>query len=196
MFVWPTYAPPAKLRLYLPPKSTERRQLRRFPTYRTQTVRPPVLLPTQDIDANAVCRSTVSPVATRSELARKLARDEIKWPELLAHFRAVQTRHERARRVALGSAPDISATLPSSALPERPVPRRRVTGLGEVPAPPTSSGTSASSSGPSNGRPGALSPLNPRARVQGGVATTLTAQGQVLGARPKRGLSLVRKTDA
>ncbi|KAH9036056.1 ARM repeat-containing protein [Lactarius deliciosus] len=134
--------------------------------------------------------STVATVATRS----KLTRDEIKWPELLAHFRAVQTRHERARRVALGSAPDISATLPSSALPERPVPRRRVTGLGEVPAPPTSSATGSSAAGPSNGRPGALSPLNPRARVQGGVATTLTAQGQVLGARPKRGLSLVRKT--
>ncbi len=145
---------------------------------------------TQNIDANAVRRSTVATVATRS----KLARDEIKWPELLAHFRAVQTRHERARRVALGSAPDISSTLPSSALPERPVPRRRVTGLGEVPAPPTSSGTGASTAGSSNGRPGALSPLNPRARVQGGVATTLTAQGQVLGARPKRGLSLVRKT--
>jgi vacuole morphology and inheritance protein 14 len=126
-------------------------------------------------------------VATRS----KLARDEIKWPELLAHFRAVQTRHERARRAALGSAPDVSATLPSSALPERPVARRRVTGLGEVPAPSTSL---AQGVGPSNGRPGALSPLNPRARAQGGVATTLTAQGQVLGARPKRGLSLVRKT--
>ncbi|KAF8260639.1 armadillo-type protein [Lactarius quietus] len=125
--------------------------------------------------------STVATVSTRS----KLARDEIKWPELLAHFRAVQTRHERARRVALGSAPDISATLPSSALPERPPARRRhwLVGAG-----------SSAAAGPSNGRPGALSPLNPRARVQGGVATTLTAQGQVLGARPKRGLSLVRKT--
>ncbi|KAI0287644.1 vacuolar protein 14 C-terminal Fig4p binding-domain-containing protein [Russula brevipes] len=134
--------------------------------------------------------STVATVATRS----KLARDEIKWPELLAHFRAVQTRHERARRAALGSAPDISSTLPSSAIPERPVARRRVTGVGEVPAPPTSSGSSVGAGGTSNGRPGALSPLNPRARVQGGVASTLTAQGQVLGARPKRGLSLVRKT--
>jgi vacuole morphology and inheritance protein 14 len=46
----------------------------------------------QTFDADAVCRSTVATVATRS----KLARDEIKWPELLAHFRAVQTRHERA----------------------------------------------------------------------------------------------------
>jgi vacuole morphology and inheritance protein 14 len=129
-------------------------------------------------------------VATRS----KLARDEIKWPELLAHFRAVQTRHERARRAALGSAPDVSATLPSSVLPERPFARRRVTGLGEVPAPSTSLAQGVGAGGPSNGRPGALSPLNPRARAQGGVATTLTAQGQVLGARPKRGLSLVRKT--
>ncbi|KAH9983574.1 ARM repeat-containing protein [Russula compacta] len=135
-------------------------------------------------------KPTVASVATRS----KLARDEIKWPELLAHFRTVQTRHERARRAALGSAPDISSTLPSSAIPDRPTARRRVTGVGEVPAPPTSSGSSVSAGGPSNGRPGALSPLNPRARVQGGIATTLTAQGQVLGTRPKRGLSLVRKT--
>jgi len=129
-------------------------------------------------------------VATRS----KLARDEIKWPELLAHFRTVQTRHERARRAALGSAPDISSTLPSSALPERPVARRRGTGVGDVPALATTSGSSVGTGGPSNGQPRALSPLNPRARVQSGVATTLTAQGQVLGARSKRGLSLVRKT--
>lgn len=133
--------------------------------------------------------STVVTVATRS----KLTRDEIKWPELLAHFRTVQTRHERARRAALGSAPDISSTLPSSTLPERPVARRRGTGLGDVPTPSTSPGLSIGT-GSSNGQPRALSPLNPRARVQGGVATTLTAQGQVLGARPKRGLSLVRKT--
>lgn len=128
-------------------------------------------------------------VATRS----KLARDEIKWPELLAHFRTVQTRHERARRAVHGNAPDISSTLPSSAPPERPIARRRGTGVGEVSTPSTSS-TSSIGGGVANGRPGALSPLNPRARVQGGVATTLTAQGQVLGARPKRGLSLVRKT--
>jgi len=134
--------------------------------------------------------STVVSVATRS----KLARDEIKWPELLAHFRTVQTRHERARRAVLGSAPDISSTLPSSAPPERPIARRRGTGVAEVSASSTSSASSTGGGGPSNGRPGALSPLNPRARVQGGVATTLTAQGQVLGARPKRGLSLVRKT--
>ncbi|KAH9959873.1 vacuolar protein 14 C-terminal Fig4p binding-domain-containing protein [Russula dissimulans] len=127
--------------------------------------------------------STVATVATRS----KLARDEIKWPELLAHFRTVQTRHERARRVALGNAPDISSTLPSSTLPERPVARRRVTGT-------TPSGSSVGIGGPSTAQPRALSPLNPRARVQGGVATTLTAQGQVLGSRPKRALSLVRKT--
>ncbi|KAI0258589.1 ARM repeat-containing protein [Gloeopeniophorella convolvens] len=134
--------------------------------------------------------SAVSAAATRS----KLARDEIKWTELLGHFRAVQTRHERARRAALGTAPDISTTLPSSSIPERPPARRRVTGLGEVPAPPTVSGQSGGSGSSTNGRPGALSPLNPRARVQGGMATTLTAQGQVVNARPKRGLSIGRKT--
>lgn len=193
MLVRLTHASPAKLCLYLSPEPIERRQLRRLPAYRTKTVRLESLAPRETpMLTLSAPRSTVATVSTRS----KLARDEIKWPELLAHFRAVQTRHERARRTALGSAPDISATLPSSALPERPAARRRVTGLGEVPAPPSSgsSGTGGSTAGPSNGRPGALSPLNPRARVQGGVATTLTAQGQVLGARPKRGLSLVRKT--
>ena len=53
-------------------------------------------------------------------------------------------RHDQARRVALGSTPDINATLLSSALPERPAPRWQVTGLGEVPALPTSPGTGAS----------------------------------------------------
>lgn len=47
MFVRLTHASPAKLRLYLSPKPTERRQLRRFPAYRTETVRLPILYSTQ-----------------------------------------------------------------------------------------------------------------------------------------------------
>jgi hypothetical protein len=45
----------------------------------------------------------------------KLAHNEIKWPELLAHFCAVQTRHEQVHHAALSCVPDVSATLPSSA---------------------------------------------------------------------------------
>ncbi|KAI0057608.1 ARM repeat-containing protein [Artomyces pyxidatus] len=129
--------------------------------------------------------SAVSAMSTRS----KLVRDEIKWAELLSHFRAVQAKHERARRQALGSPPDISSTLPSiNVSAERPAARRRVTGPGELPQPVLPSPLSPPS------RSGALSPLNPRARVQGGLmASTVTAQGQVAG-KPKRGLSLNRKT--
>ncbi|TFY76603.1 hypothetical protein EWM64_g7407, partial [Hericium alpestre] len=49
-----------------------------------------------------------SAMSTRS----KLAREEIKWGELLSHFRAVQIKHEKARRAALGGNLDISDTLP------------------------------------------------------------------------------------
>lgn len=38
-------------------------------------------------------------MATRS----KLAREDIKWQELLQHFRSVQAKHEKARRLALGN---------------------------------------------------------------------------------------------
>ncbi|KAI0321983.1 vacuolar protein 14 C-terminal Fig4p binding-domain-containing protein [Amylostereum chailletii] len=147
--------------------------------------------------------SVVSALSSRS----KLAREEIKWSELLSHFRAVQSKHEKARRQALGSSFDITNTLPSVNLPpsdpplSRPAARRRVTGSGE---PPLASGSSASVSGTSNsstGRPpsrssGALSPLNPRARMQGGslLTSTLTAHGQVVGNKPKRGIGLSRKT--
>lgn len=45
-------------------------------------------------------KSNVSNVsATRS----KLGREEIKWGELLSHFRNVQNKHEKARRLATGS---------------------------------------------------------------------------------------------
>ncbi|KAF5388338.1 hypothetical protein D9615_000638 [Tricholomella constricta] len=44
-------------------------------------------------------KSTLGPLSTRS----KLGRDEIKWQELLSHFRSVQAKHEKARRQALGT---------------------------------------------------------------------------------------------
>jgi len=44
-------------------------------------------------------KSSAGPLATRS----KLGRDEIKWQDLLLHFRSVQAKHEKARRQALGA---------------------------------------------------------------------------------------------
>ncbi|GJE84292.1 ARM repeat-containing protein [Phanerochaete sordida] len=117
-------------------------------------------------------KSNVSNVsATRS----KLGREEIKWAELLSHFRNVQSKHEKARRLATGSneqEPSVFA-LPGSGPfmggaadrenrdsiassvstingnTSRPGMRRRVTGGAEPPAlarPPSRT----------------LSPLNPR----------------------------------
>jgi len=114
-------------------------------------------------------KSAIATMSTRS----KIGRDEIKWQELLMHFRSIQAKHEKARRQALGT-----DSLPFTDFPEndkiidssgerigrpistnRPPMRRRVTGdLGVstgAPLPP----------GPTQ-RSGALSPLNPRARVQ------------------------------
>ncbi|KNZ77227.1 VAC14 like protein, partial [Termitomyces sp. J132] len=108
------------------------------------------------------------PLSTRS----KLAREEIKWQDLLLHFRTVQAKHEKARRQAMGT----DTTSYSDFLDhekqegsgsqavervDRPPTvgraplRRRVTG--ETPLNPNMT--------PIAGRGGALSPLNPRARV-------------------------------
>ncbi|KAG2337144.1 hypothetical protein BDR05DRAFT_1005281 [Suillus weaverae] len=48
---------------------------------------------------------TLNPIASRS----KLGRDEIKWQELLNHFRALQSKHEKARR--LSASPNTSLTI-------------------------------------------------------------------------------------
>lgn len=103
-------------------------------------------------------KSTVNPLSTRS----KLGRDEIKWQELLSHFRTVQARHEKARRQALE--PTLRSGLglgnPDS---NRPPMRRRVTGEVMLPGPP---------------RP-ALSPLNPRAK-QNGLLNSAQLMGQAI----------------
>jgi len=112
-------------------------------------------------------KSAIAPLSTRS----KIARDDIKWQELLLHFRSVQAKHEKARRQALGH-----DTSPIMGFPEekpndtsdrvgrpgsigRPPIRRRVTGevsvSNIVPQPPLGL------------RSGALSPLNPKARTTG-----------------------------
>ncbi|KAF8076679.1 vacuolar protein 14 C-terminal Fig4p binding-domain-containing protein [Lyophyllum atratum] len=118
-------------------------------------------------------KSTMGPMSTRS----KLGRDEIKWQELLLHFRSIQAKHEKARRQALGTDTtpysdfsdsdkpgDLSGSNPAGTeRTGRPITvgraplRRRVTG--ELPLNPNAA--------PIPGRSGALSPLNPRARVGG-----------------------------
>jgi vacuole morphology and inheritance protein 14 len=119
-----------------------------------------------EITISCTYRTSMGSVSGRS----KIGRDEIKWQDLLQHFRQVQGRHEKARRQATG----VDAS-PLSGYPElektevynektprssgRVPMRRRVTGgdLGTtVPTP----------------RSGVLSPLNPKARGPSGVLTS------------------------
>lgn len=146
---------------------------------------------------NSSCDTTprsISPLASRS----KLGRDEIKWQELLLHFRSVQAKHEKARRQALGADTSFSdfsdldgkqesgvntgeRTGRPTATGSRPGLRRKVTG-GEM---PMNVAVPAAGSGPLPVRSGVLSPLNPRARVQ-----AVNAQQQ----KQRRTISLTRKS--
>ncbi|KAG6373813.1 vacuolar protein 14 C-terminal Fig4p binding-domain-containing protein [Boletus reticuloceps] len=122
-------------------------------------------------------KPTIPSISTRS----KLGQSEIKWQDLLSHFRAVQAKHEKARRQALGAdglafagfdtkTDDGSKPTDggSGNGPIGPSMRRRVTGAD--PALQTGPGAS--------GRP-ALSPLNPRARQNGLLSTATATMGQV-----------------
>ncbi|KAF8969322.1 vacuolar protein 14 C-terminal Fig4p binding-domain-containing protein [Flammula alnicola] len=120
-------------------------------------------------------KSSIGSLSTRS----KISRDEIKWQELLLHFRSVQAKHEKARRQALGNDtspilgfPDDKLNDPlekagRSAPPGRLPMRRRVTGESTmpniVPLPPPAS------------RAGALSPLNPKARAPSGLTSLMAS---------------------
>lgn len=111
----------------------------------------------------------------------KIGRDDIKWQELLLHFRSIQGKHEKARRTALGAetAPfsgfsgnstsdktsESSATgagRATNANQSRPQMRRRVTGQ-EPPVPAIP---------PRN----TLSPLNPRRGQTGYLPSALGPQ--------------------
>ncbi|KAG1735700.1 vacuolar protein 14 C-terminal Fig4p binding-domain-containing protein [Suillus paluster] len=122
-------------------------------------------------------KSTPNPITSRS----KLGRDEIKWQELLNHFRALQSKHEKARRQDLGnstSQDDITITPLSQPMSAKPPMRRRVTG--DLPVPPVIPPKPA------------LSPLNPKARQNGLLASTLqsaTTSG-VMQQRTRRTLGL------
>lgn len=142
--------------------------------------------------------SSAGPLSSRS----KLGRDEIKWQELLLHFRSVQAKHEKARRLALGAdttpfsgfSSSTEKPVDSSSLgagrpaptAARPAMRRKVTG-GEVPTiniPPRT----------------ALSPLNPRSRGQSGFVpnalnpqSPTSVQAQAQGPRQPRVVSVNKK---
>ncbi|KAH7103072.1 ARM repeat-containing protein [Auriculariales sp. MPI-PUGE-AT-0066] len=107
------------------------------------------------------------PASARSKMTTN-NKEEIKWQDLLTHFRVVQAKHEKARRQESGGGdgPFASSFTSSNgvngAQPMRPNPRRRSTNE-----------TAASAGGPPRdfipaARPPpmalALSPLNPRAR--------------------------------
>ncbi|KAK2466024.1 hypothetical protein APHAL10511_001666 [Amanita phalloides] len=118
-------------------------------------------------------KSTVSTIASRS----KLGRDDIKWQELLHHFRSVQARHEKARRQQFGTDATSFSELPDGDKLGEPM----GTGLaGERVGRPTSrppmrrkvTGDIPGGSGGVATRSGALSPLNPRARMQNGASPT------------------------
>lgn len=122
-------------------------------------------------------------ISNVSTTRSKLGREDIKWSELLSHFRAVQNRHEKSRRSSTAgdgpgdllpmsdfssSQPNANANdKPSSSTPAvRPAVRRRVTGTSTTDRPPSR----------------ALSPLNPRARVLGhGGAGVGSAGGGGIG---------------
>ena len=102
-----------------------------------------------------------------------MVRDEIKWQELFIHFRAVQAKHEKSRRMGNGSV----GPLLDGYQEKQQGARRRTTnknvagmGVGMGMGMGMGMGSPSSSSGPSVNAgslpPRALSPLNPRSNVQ------------------------------
>jgi len=142
-------------------------------------------------------KSAAGAISSRS----KMGRDDIKWQELLLHFRSVQGKHEKARRAALGaetapfsgfSGNSSEKTMESSSTRAgigqaasanaRPQIRRRVTG-NEPPVPAIP---------PRN----VLSPLNPRRGQTGYLPSVLGPQSptSLQGSKPQpRVLSVNKK---
>jgi vacuole morphology and inheritance protein 14 len=155
--------------------------------------------------------STATAPTISSSTRSKFNRDgDIKWQDLLNHFRAVQAKHEKARRQALGEDDALASEFPnstglgdpssssntsrSSTSQQRPGMRRQVTSARDTAAQQQSSlMTSPRGSG-------ALSPLNPRSRTQasggvsgGGASGSGQQRGQILNdtkQQAKRVLSL------
>lgn len=207
MSIWASHASPTELCLRLPSQSPQCRELSWLPTHSAEIVCQNALYAYAGALLTQSC--IYSSISNVSSTRSKIGREEIKWGELLSHFRTVQNKHEKARRQALGSSSTDdftplrnfpsgptersagSATVNGTA---RPAIRRRVTGAGQDQAP-----------APARPPSRALSPLNPRARGQSTLSTVVPpvppsptfAQGQGRGsvnAQPKRTLSLNRKS--
>jgi hypothetical protein len=204
--VWVAYAASAKHCFRCTAKSTQCCQFGRLSSYRTETVCRAV----SPFALTGIMMPIFSSAAASMSSRSKLVRDEIKWGELLSHFRAVQSKHEKARRQGMGSPLDSGPSFSTMSPPlppaeggsSRPAARRRVTGQGDPPSQPSSGSTSSTSvpARPPSRTGGLLSPLNPRSRVQGGIlpavlsSSTAPAVGTA-GGKPKRTLGLPgRKT--
>jgi len=126
-------------------------------------------------------KSSSTTYTARSKIGRG---DEIKWAELLQHFKSVQIKHEKARRQVLGMAEDFGHALLlggtsgagsgeksiANGAPTRPGMRRRVTGgTGDARAIEALQNNAAAAP---SGMPvrSVLSPLNPRSRGTGLLA--------------------------
>ncbi|KAJ1309025.1 hypothetical protein OPQ81_004706 [Rhizoctonia solani] len=109
-----------------------------------------------------------STVATQVVNRSKVTRDEIKWQELLSHFRSVQAKHEKARRRDLAIEPEFSFIDPNESdraqgPSARPGMRRKV--------------SAQPSDIPASRQSGALSPLNPRRGLLGSAVTAVAGVG-------------------
>lgn len=137
-------------------------------------------------------------LSTRS----KIGREEIKWTELLQHFRVVQSKHEKARRQALGTDTSFSEYQFPSETDKysepggerlgrptgRPAMRRKVTGGGgDMSINSNAANTGNVTPAPTSpfSRSSVLSPLNPRARV----GTPSNALGSLAKHRPSMSLT-------
>ncbi|CUA69135.1 hypothetical protein RSOLAG22IIIB_03813 [Rhizoctonia solani] len=104
-----------------------------------------------------------STVATQVSNRSKVARDEIKWQELLSHFRSVQAKHEKARRPDLAIEPEFSFIDRNESDraqgSNRPMMRRKV--------------SNQPSDMPTGRQGGALSPLNPRRGLLGSAVSAI-----------------------
>jgi vacuole morphology and inheritance protein 14 len=153
-------------------------------------------------------------VGNISSTRSKLGREDIKWQELLQHFRSVQAKHEKGRRQSLGAdssplsellANDRDNTSPGSSQAGPPgfgagknvggggLGRRKVLG------PPGGGGPPEVGLMRPPSRSGVLSPLNPRSRQNGLMSGGGPAQPPApppaggFGQKQKRSLSLVKK---
>lgn len=113
---------------------------------------------------SSLTRLPIRAAATFSGRSKLNRGEDIKWQELLTHFRSVQLRHEKARRgeesissalyVDRSEKPSVNGTGPS-----RPTMRRRVTGEGLPPPGMSPVNVASASSGVARS---ILSPLNPK----------------------------------